>query len=132
MNIENRANKYNSSPLNNDNNKKFIKHILTKLTDIEFIELYLANFVKGGVIIHKKFKKKLNVSLFNGVCNHMSIDPTYDIIIDGLHTEISYIYNNIKYKNILPIDTNADTISNFAYFHDIIFGYILEEYPIVN
>jgi len=109
---------------------QLIQQKINQLEEKYLIESFFADIMQQGIIINKKYIKIFGISKFDTVYGYVSKDPSYNIIINNLNSIITYTYNNKKFVGDLPTDPNPLVISNFAYFHDIIFGYILKTYKI--
>jgi hypothetical protein len=115
-----------------------MENIKTKINNIinkykyknNLIEFEIADFSREQILINKKYRQLLNFSVIGQKFSYNSADPTLRIKINDIETEVSYSYDNKTYKNILPFDTNYEIISNFLFFHDLIFGYILNQYSV--
>jgi hypothetical protein len=93
--------------------------------DITFdlIENQIAKITPDKILLHDN--QYINKKYISGVKSYHSQDPTYKIINDHSIYTITYRYDNKLYKNKIPFDGyNPDLMSNYAYLHDMIIGYI--------
>jgi hypothetical protein len=96
-------------------------------TDKYLVEDYLADIDQNGIQIHKNMQSIFCINRFKTI-TYNSIDPTFRIInTNGTYT-IKYTYNNNNYYSMPMASYNIDIISNYAFFHDVIFSYVLKQY----
>ena len=96
-------------------------------TDKYLVEDYFADIDQNGIQIHKNMQSIFCINRFKTI-RYNSIDPTFRIINNyGIYT-IEYTYNNNNYYSMPMSSYNIDIISNYAFFHDVIFSYVLKQY----
>ena len=90
---------------------------------LDLIENQIATITPNKIILNKN--DYVNKKYIGGVKSYHSQDPAYKVINDhGIYT-ITYKYNDQSYRSNFSFDGyNSDLMSNYAYLHDIITGYI--------
>ena len=96
-------------------------------TDKYLVEDYLADIDQNGTQIHKNMQSIFCINRFKTI-TYNSIDPTFRIINTNGTYIIKYTYNNNNYYSMPMASYNIDIISNYAFFHDVIFSYVLKQY----
>ena len=91
---------------------------------LDLIENQIARITPSKILLDDN--QYVNKKYISGVKSYHSQDPSYMVINDhGIYT-ISYKYNDNLYRSLQSFDGyNPDLMSNYAYFHDIITGYII-------
>jgi hypothetical protein len=101
--------------------------IASQNTGMFLIEDNIADIDASGIQIHLDKRDIFCINRFKTI-TYNSKDPTFRIVKDDGVYIISYIYNGKKYCS-MPMDSyDVDIVSNYGFFHDIIFSYVLTEY----
>ena len=93
------------------NQKKIVKN-----TDCILVETLLADIMLDKMHINPEYCEKINLWAIKGIYGYISVDPSFNIKINGLENEVSYIFNGITIIGRLPLDPHPQIISNFSYF----------------
>ncbi len=110
-------------------NISYLKYLILttiKNCDMFLIEDCLANINKYSIQIHKDKRSTFCINCLKTV-TYNSIDPTFRIINNGTYI-IKYTYDNKDYRSFPMSTYDIDIISNYAFFHDVIFSHILKQY----
>jgi hypothetical protein len=106
-----------------------VKTQIDKYSDMNNIFEYLfADIDTTGISIANKYRDIFCINRFKSSSVYNSTDPTFKVETSNDLYYISYIYNDKKYNSICYDSYNIEIFSNYAFFHDVLFSYILEKY----
>jgi hypothetical protein len=127
--IECCANKYGFESATRDMQSlaALIINVINTTTITFLIEDHLADIDGNGIQIHEDFRSAFCINRFKTI-TYNSMDPSFRIIQNDNICTIRYTYNGQEYNSMQMEPFNIDFVSNYAFFHDVIFSFVLKQY----
>ena len=93
------------------------------------IEENFADIGFNGISINKMYRDTFKINRFDNVY-YTSNDPTFKIDTSNDIVQISYTHDGTTYQSQKMCTYDPVLISNYNFFHDFIFGFVLDKYVV--